>query len=76
VSLDLVFQIANFSVVPAWALLVFAPRARITRAVVHGAVPFVLLAIAYGVLLLTDRPGPQGASFTSLTGVTNIFTSP
>lgn len=76
VSLDLVFHIANGSVLPAWALLLFAPRARITRAVVHGAVPFVILALAYGVLLATDRPGPQGANFTTLTGVTNIFTSP
>lgn len=73
---DLVFAIANYSVLPAWALLCFAPRARVTRAVVHSGLYPLALALLYGVLLFTDSPGPEGAHFFSLGGVTNIFTTP
>ena len=73
---DLVFQVLNLSVLPAWALLCVAPRAAVTRYLVHsGAYPLVL-ATAYAFLLFGDQPGPQGAHFFSLEGVTRIFTTP
>jgi len=73
---DLVFQVLNLSVLPAWGLLCVAPRARVTRVLVHsGAYPLVL-ATAYAILLFGDSPGPQGAHFFSLEGVRRIFTTP
>jgi len=75
-KIEHVFLIANYSVLPAWLLLVFAPRWRLTRAVVHSILPCLLLAPLYGCLLFGDRPGPEGASFWTLDGVTRIFTTP
>lgn len=75
-SLELIFALCNYGVLPAWLLLAFAPRWRGTERVVHSAVVPVLLAVAYAVLLFGDKPGPQGASFFTLDGVMRIFTTP
>ena len=75
-TLELIFALCNYSVIPAWLMLAFAPRSAWTRHFVHSAIIPVALAIAYAILLFGDRPGPQGASFFSLQGVSNIFTSP
>lgn len=75
-SNETLFMLVNNSVLPGWLLLAFAPRARVTRALVHAPVYPLVLGVAYALLLWTDRPGPQGASFFTLEGVTNIFTSP
>lgn len=72
----LIFAIVNFSVLPAWALLVAAPKATVTKAVVHSGLYPIVLATAYAVLLFGDSPGPQGADFFTLEGVTQIFTTP
>jgi len=74
-TLDLVFLVVNYSVLPAWILLIVAPRAAITDRVVHAGVIPIVLAIAYAVLLFGDQPGPQGASFFTLDGVMRIFTT-
>lgn len=74
-SLSVVFALCNYGVLPAWLLLVAAPRWKWTDRIVHSAVIPVLLAIAYGVLLFGDKPGPQGAHFFSLEGVMRIFTT-
>jgi hypothetical protein len=73
---ELVFAIVNYSVLPAWLGLVLAPRSRFTELVVHSGALLALLAIAYAWLLFGDSPGPQGAHFFSLEGVTRIFTTP
>ena len=75
-SNELTFQIANNSVLPAWLLLAFAPRSIWTRHLIDSGFYFALLAIGYGLLLFLDRPGPEEASFSSLQGVSQIFTSP
>lgn len=73
---SLIFIVLNYSVLPAWLLLAIAPKWRGTRVLVHsGAYPLVLGA-AYALLLFGDHPGPQGASFWTLEGVTRIFTTP
>ena len=72
----LIFAIVNFSVLPAWAMLVVAPKATITKAGVHSGLYPIVLATAYAVLLFGDSPGPQGADFFTLEGVTQIFTTP
>lgn len=74
-ALDIVFTIVSYSVLPAWLLLVLAPRWRGTDRVVHAGVIPIVLGIAYAILLFTDRPGPQGSSFFTLDGVMRIFTS-
>lgn len=71
-----VFLIANWSVLLPWLLLVFAPRSRVTRTCVHSIAPAVLLVPLYAFLLFADRPGPVGASFWTLDGVSRIFTTP
>lgn len=73
---EVVFYACNYGVVPFWLLLVVAPRRRVTTALVHSAVPAALLVPAYALLLWTDAPGPQGASFFTLDGVMRIFTTP
>jgi hypothetical protein len=75
-SLEALFVVVNYSVVPAWLLLALAPRWIWTRRAVHSAYVPVFLAIAYAVILFGDRPGPEGASFFTLAGVCRIFTSP
>jgi hypothetical protein len=74
-ALDLLFAALNYSVLPAWLLLLLAPRWRWTERIVHAAFVPALLAIAYGIVLFTDSPGPQGAHFWTLDGVMRIFTS-
>lgn len=69
------FPIFNFGVLPAWALLILAPRWRWTQRLVHSAVLPVALATAYLILLLsTDIP--EGAGGTSLDAVLKMFASP
>lgn len=74
-ALDLVFLTLNGSVLPAWILLLVAPRAAITDRIVHTGIIPMMLAIAYGLLLFGDQPGPQGANFFTLEGVMRIFTT-
>jgi hypothetical protein len=74
-DLDLVFLVVNYSVMPAWLLLVLAPRWRWTQRVVHSALVPLLLGTAYGLLLFTDPHGSPEGSFFTLDGVMAIFTS-
>jgi len=75
-AFEVAFYVCDYGVVPFWALLVFLPRARVTSLVVHSIVPACLLVPTYAWLLFGDVPGPQGASFFTLEGVTHIFTTP
>jgi hypothetical protein len=76
VSDETTFLVANYLPLPGWLLLVFLPDAAITRRVVHSGLYPIVLATLYAVLLFGDHPGPQGASFFTLEGVTRIFTTP
>lgn len=69
------FPFFNFGVLPAWALLVLAPRWRWTQRLVHSAVVPVALATAYLVLLLSAEV-PEGAGAGSLDEVLRLFASP
>ncbi len=75
-AFEVAFYACNYGVVPFWLLLVLAPGARVTRLLVHGPVPALLLVPTYAWLLFGDVPGPQGASFFTLDGVVRIFTTP
>ena len=74
-TLEIVFAVVNYSVLPAWTLLVLAPGWRWTERIVHAGVIPLVLGIVYAVLLFSDHPGPQGSSFFTLDGVMRIFTS-
>lgn len=56
----LLFKIANMSVLPAWALLVFLPRNKVTKFVVHSYLYPTLLGILYLILLITSWGGDGG----------------
>jgi hypothetical protein len=73
---ELIFTVVNDSVLPAWLALIFAPRHPLTKRLVHSGLYVAVLGFAYAVLLFGDHPGPQGASFFTLEGVTRIFTTP
>lgn len=73
---EVLFYACNYGVVPFWLLLVLAPKRRVTTLLVHSPLPAALLVPAYALLLWTDAPGPQGASFFTLDGVMRIFTTP
>ncbi len=73
---ETIFAIVNYSVLPAWTLLVLLPEHVVTKRVVHSGLYPLVLGLAYAFLLFGDHPGPQGASFFTLEGVTRIFTTP
>ncbi|HXS18751.1 MAG TPA: ABA4-like family protein [Polyangiaceae bacterium] len=73
---ELIFQVANRSVLLPWALLALFPHRTWTRRLVHSGLFCAVLALGYATLLILDYPGPEGANFSSLAGVARIFTSP
>jgi hypothetical protein len=73
------FAIANTGILPAWLLLAFAPRWRVTEALVHGGwyiAAYCLLYTGFLVYALGFTPPVEGASFNSLAGVMALFSSP
>lgn len=73
-DLDLAFRLFNFGVLFFWALLVLAPRARVTALLVHAPVVPVLFGAAYAVLLFGG--GGSEGDMTSLKGVVALFANP
>ena len=69
------FYACNYGVVPLWLLLVFAPRAEVTRLVVHSVAPALMLGACYAAILFSDRAGSPDGSFFTLDGIAAIFTS-
>ena len=75
-NLETLFLVCNYGVLPAWALLAVAPKAAITRNVVHATwVPLVLAAF-YAGGMVTAPPAPEGASFFTLGGVQLFLSQP
>lgn len=77
-STETLFSLVNASVLPAWLLLVFAPRWRVTKAVVHSMLYPLLLGVVYiGGLMATIffGMGAEDAGFTTIAGVRGIFSS-
>lgn len=73
-SADLLFAIANPLPLPAWLLLVFAPRWKYSLPLVRlFLVP--LLAVAYAALVITKFGSAEG-DFNSLAGVQLLFANP
>lgn len=72
------FSIINLMVMPAWALLILLPRAKITQAAVHSMLYPILFGAIYGTLLigaLFFGLSDPDAGFT-FTGVQALFDHP
>lgn len=76
---ETIYTLINIGVVPAWLLLVFAPKWPVTRALVHSG----LYPLIYGALyvfflataLLFGAHSPD-AGFSTLAGVMALFDQP
>ena len=75
-SIDELFLICNYAVMPAWLLLLFLPHHRVTQLLVHAIWVPLILTPFYIWALFFGQPAPEGASFGSLQGVMLLFQSP
>jgi hypothetical protein len=69
------FSLANVSVLPAWAMLIFAPRWRGTDILVHRLTLPLVLAVLY-IYLLASSWGQLEGGFGSLREVSLLFSNP
>ena len=51
-TLGTIYQLANIGVIPLWLLIIFAPRSKITQALVNNLFIPAILAFTYGFLAL------------------------
>ena len=74
---DLLFSLVNLSVMPAWALLILAPKWSVTEKLVHSMFYPLLLGVVYsgGMVLAAMGHGAEGGSFTSIEGVRTLFST-
>lgn len=76
---DTIFGLLNASVVPAWALLIFLPRANITRAVVHSGAYPLMLGVFYIICFALNMFGglaAEGGNFFDPAGISLLFSHP
>ena len=71
------FDVVNASVLPAWALLILAPKWSWTQKLVHSMLYPLLLGTVYigGMIMAAMGHGAQGGGFTSIDGVRTLFSS-
>lgn len=70
-----VYLICNYGILPAWALLVAAPRSVWTHRVVHSMLlPLLLASVYIAAFLANDEP--LRGDFGTLEGVMKLFTEP
>lgn len=75
-TLQTLFILVNLSVMPAWALLVLAPRWSLTKTLVHSMIYPLGLGIIYTIGLLVSvfgGMGGEGAGFGSIEAVRALF---
>jgi len=74
---DLLFSLINLSVMPAWALLILAPKWSVTETLVHSMLYPLLLGAVYigGMVLAYMGQGAEGGSFTTIEGVRTLFST-
>ena len=75
---DFLFSLANPLAMIGWALLVLAPRWRVTKALVISGAWSLGLAVAYAVLIASHYLGGHGSEggFASLSQVAALFHNP
>lgn len=72
------YSVINFLVMPAWVLLIFLPRAKVTRAAVHSMLWPVIMGAIYAALLVAAMGfglSHPDAGF-SFSGVQALFDHP
>lgn len=76
-NFDLWFSIINILVMPAWILLILAPKWSVTKTLVHSMLYPLILGAVYivGMVLAYTGYGAEGGSFTSIEGVRTLFSS-
>jgi len=78
VSYDLLFSFINLSVLPAWALLIFAPNSALTDRLVHSLIYPLLLGglyiLGFGFIIFAGH-GAEGGDFMSIEGVRTLFSA-
>ena len=72
---ETLFSVCSFAVVPAWILLVVAPRWKWTARLIGSSVISLLLAGVYLVLVVTHF-GRTDGGFGSLEDVSTLFQNP
>ena len=74
---DLLFSLINLSVMPAWALLILAPKWSGTDKLVHSMFYPLLLGAVYmgGMVMAAMGHGAEGGGFSSIDGVRTLFSS-
>ncbi len=75
-TLEMLFQAANYAVIPFWLLLILAPRWSWTERLVHSPIVLLLLTPIYAYMLFGYGPAPEGMSVRSLYGVMVGFSAP
>lgn len=60
-TLENVFDVTNLFVLPFWALMIVLPRWQFTQKVMDSVLPFVGLALVYGVLFVLSIEPDQAA---------------
>ena len=73
---EALFTLANLSVLPAWALLVLAPRWSGTGLLVHSMFYPAVLGTGYTAGILLTAPGGNGVDMSSLAGLAQGFQNP
>ncbi|MDE5095603.1 MAG: DUF4281 domain-containing protein, partial [Trichodesmium sp. St11_bin5] len=53
-TIDLIFNSANFFVLPFWALIIFLPNWKVTRKIMESFIPFILLVAVYLYLFISS----------------------
>jgi hypothetical protein len=77
VTADGLFLIFNNAIIPAWLLLLVAPRWQWTQRLVHAFWIPLILAFAYALAIAKGaQTQSEGAGFFSLDAVMLFFTSP
>jgi hypothetical protein len=72
---NILFSILNTAILPAWVLLLVAPRWRWTRTVVSSGAYSFAYALVYTVLIASFI-GHGDGGFSSLEGVQRLFANP
>lgn len=78
-TLDPAYTAINLGVMPAWALLAFAPRAKVTQRLVHSFAYPVIYGALYSAFLIAaiffGQSSPD-AGMASIGGVSALFSHP
>ena len=77
-SMETIFSLINLSVMPAWLLLILAPKWSVTKTVVHSMLYPIVLGFFYTIglfLAVFGGMGAEGGGFSSIAQVRTLFST-